>query len=194
MILEGLIGLVLDLVRGVVGDREISWGNGTQSPYGVRWRFMTRLDINSDSPRVPDVARLLEAHRTFAVTWSQPGVGHALDVDQLAADDISLFSARHSGELVGTGALQHLDAAHVEIKSMHTAEEARGRGVGRAMLQHLLTTASDRGYRRVSLETGTGDAFAPARALYRSLGFETCSPFGSYQSHEDSICLSLRLE
>jgi putative acetyltransferase len=82
---------------------------------------------------------------------------------------------------------------HAEIKSMHTVEEARGQGVGRALLNHMVTTARGRGYARVSLETGRGGAFTPARSLYRRSGFEICPPFGDYRISADSVCMTLDL-
>jgi putative acetyltransferase len=91
-----------------------------------------------------------------------------------------LFSIRVHGSLLGIGATKHLGPHHAEIKSMHTAETARGHGVGRVMLAHLLEVARAQGFGRMSLETGTTAAFAAARALYRSAGFVSCGPFGGY--------------
>ncbi len=92
------------------------------------------------------------------------------------------------------GAIKRLAPHHAQIKSMHTAEAARGRGIGRAMLDHLLHVARARGFRRVSLETGTMAAFAPARALYESAGFVRCGPFGGYQPSEDNMFMTLDLD
>jgi putative acetyltransferase len=72
---------------------------------------------------------------------------------------------------------------------MHTAESQRGRGVGEALLRHLLTIARAHDYERIFLETGTVDAFAPARRLYQRMGFETCEPFGDYTSNPYSTCM-----
>jgi putative acetyltransferase len=106
---------------------------------------------------------------------------------------VSFFSIRENGLLLGVGALKALDAENAEIKSMHTAEAARGRGVGRAMLDHLLGLARARGCKRVSLETGTMAAFAPARALYISAGFDVCEPFAGYWDSPYSVCMTLHL-
>ena len=92
------------------------------------------------------------------------------------------------------GALKQLHEGHGEIKSMHTAEEVRGRGAGRAMLDHLLAVARARGYGRVSLETGTMAAFGPARALYAGAGFVVCEPFAGYRASVNSVCMTLELE
>ncbi|MBS1845846.1 MAG: GNAT family N-acetyltransferase [Actinobacteria bacterium] len=118
---------------------------------------------------------------------------HALEVDELIDQDIVLFAAREGAEVVGVGALKELDEHHGELKTMHTAEASRGRGVGRAMLDHLVTEARGRGYRRVSLETGSMDAFAPAQALYEGAGFRPCEPFGPYRRTRHSVYLTLPL-
>jgi putative acetyltransferase len=154
---------------------------------------MTGYVVASDDPRSVDVRALLEAHLTFAREQSPPEDVHALDVDGLTAADVSFFSVREDGRLLGVGALKVLDAEHAEIKSMHTAAAARGRGVARVMLDHLLDLARARGCTRVSLETGTMEAFAPARALYASAGFEVCEPFGDYWESPHSVCMTLGL-
>jgi putative acetyltransferase len=92
------------------------------------------------------------------------------------------------------GALRQLDDTHVELKSMHTAEAARRRGVARSIVEHLLAVARERGYRRMSLETGTMDAFAPSRALYARMGFIPCEPFGSHTQNAYSVCMTLPLD
>jgi putative acetyltransferase len=107
---------------------------------------------------------------------------------------VTFFSARLDGELLGVGALKHLDDSHAELKSMHTVEAARCRGVGRAMVDHLLSVAADRNCRRVSLETGTMDAFVPARALYTKLGFAPCEPFGEYIASPSSTCMTINID
>jgi putative acetyltransferase len=119
---------------------------------------------------------------------------HALGVDALLDPAVTFFSARRAGMLVGVGALKELDDSHVELKSMHTAEHARRRGVGRALVNHLVGVARERGYRRVSLETGTTDAFAPALALYSSAGFVACQPFSGYSANQFSACMTLVLQ
>ena len=95
--------------------------------------------------------------------------------------------------VAGIGAIRRLDAEHAEIKSMHTAAAMRGRGIGRAVLGYLIGVARDRGCRRVSLETGSAEAFAPARALYASAGFEPCGPFGGYPPSPTSVFMTLQI-
>jgi putative acetyltransferase len=150
--------------------------------------------IAPDDPRAADVCALLERHLAFAHEQSPPEDVHALDIDGLLALDISFFTFRRDGELLGTGALKLLDAEHGELKSMHTVESARGQGIGRAIVEHLLAVARGRGLRRVSLETGTMAAFTPARSLYTRAGFEPCEPFGDYFLSPYSVCMTLRLD
>jgi len=154
---------------------------------------VTEFDISIDDPSSPDVIGLLEEHLAFAQKWSSPEDVHVLDAKRLASDTVLFFSARMFGRLLAVGALRNLNAMHAEIKSMHTVEEARGQGVGRALLEHMVTAARGRGYARVSLETGRGDAFTTARSLYRRSGFEICPPFGDYKISADSVCMTLLL-
>jgi putative acetyltransferase len=120
--------------------------------------------IAPDDPREPDVRALLARHQEFSLGQTPPEHSFALGVDGLLDPAIMFFSCRAGGRLLGIGAIKRLSPHHAEIKSMHTAEAVRGRGVGRALLAHLLGVARAHGYRRVSLETGTTTAFAPARA------------------------------
>ncbi len=144
-----------------------------------------------DDPLAEDVRALLVEHLGFARTVTPPGHVHALDFEGHSDPAVTLFSVRRGGALLGVGALKQLDAFHVELKSMHIAEAARGKGVGRAMVDHLLAAAAARGYERVSLETGTMDAFGPARSLYEKVGFLPCEPFGEYTKTPNSICMTL---
>lgn len=154
---------------------------------------VTEFVIKSDDPGSVDVMELLRNHLAYAQQWSLPGDVDVLDLEQLTSDPVFFFSAREENCLLGIGALSPVEPGHIEIKSMHTADHARGRGVGRAVLEHLVMFAREKGFLRVSLETGMGDAFAPARALYRSGGFRPCSSFGAHQASTDSICMTLPL-
>lgn len=149
--------------------------------------------IAPEDPRTSDVQELLNRHLVFTAAQSPPEDMHALDGDGLLDPGVSFFAYRVDGELLGVGALKRLDDAHAEVKSMHTAEAARGRGVGRAMLRHLLGVARARGYRRVSLETGSMDAFAPARTMYARAGFTECAPFADYRPSPNSTFMTLEL-
>ena len=154
---------------------------------------MPQGEILPDDPRVEDVRELLRRHLAFAHANTPPEDIYALDIDGLLDPAVTFFSFRRGGELLGVGALKQIDPQHAELKSMHTAEAARRQGVGRAMADHLIDVARERGYRRLSLETGSMVAFAPARALYMSAGFAPCGPFGDYQSSENSTFLTLPL-
>jgi putative acetyltransferase len=153
-----------------------------------------RFVVTPDDPDAADVRALLAAHLAFADAHSPPQDVHALDVAGLLAARVSFFSIRAAGSLLGVGALRQLDPRHAEIKSMHTAAAARGRGVGRAMVEHLIGLARDRGCHQISLETGSMAAFAPARALYLAVGFQDCEPFADYRTSPNSICMTLLLD
>jgi putative acetyltransferase len=152
------------------------------------------VEITVDSPLAADVRSLLETHLAFARATSPPEHVHALDVDGLLDPTVTFFSARRDGVLVGVGAIKQLDDLHAELKSMHTTAAARGQGVGRAMVEHLLKVAVERGNRRVSIETGTTEAFDAARALYASAGFRPCAPFGQYTVNPYSVCMTIELD
>lgn len=152
------------------------------------------LIIAVADPNADDVRAILERHLTFARGESPPEHVHALNTGAWADPGLTLFGARRGGSLIGVGAIRRLDGTHAELKAMHTQAEARGQGVGQAMLTHLLRVAEARGYQRVSLETGTMDAFAPARALYRKAGFRPCPPFGPYTVNPYSVCMTLVLD
>jgi putative acetyltransferase len=151
-------------------------------------------EISIDDPRADDVRELLERHLAFANEHSPREDVHALDIDGLLDPAIAFFSFRLNGGLLGIGALRQLDAHHAELKSMHTAEAARGRGIGQAMVDHLIRVALDRGFRQVSLETGTMPAFSAARSLYARTGFTPCRPFGDYGESPNSVCVTLFLD
>jgi putative acetyltransferase len=139
------------------------------------------------------VQALLERHLGFCLSETPPEHSFALDLDGLLDQRVTFVSCRDGDTVLGVAAIKELDARHAEIKSMHTAAEARGRGVGRALLSHLLDTARTRGYRLVSLETGTTPGFAAARALYESAGFTPTGPFGGYPETGDNTFYSLAL-
>ncbi len=154
---------------------------------------MSSHEISITDPRSDDVLQLLERHVAFAHSHVPPEDRHALDANKLADPDIAFYALRVDGELLAVGAIKRLDGRHAELKSMHTAEAARRRGLGRVMLDHLLIVARERGFSRVSLETGSAPAFAPARALYSSAGFTLCGPFGQYGPSENKTFMTLSL-
>ena len=151
--------------------------------------------IREDDLRGPEIAELLQAHLDFAAAHSPLESIHALDLDRLRVPDITFWAVWLDGELAGCGALRELSPDHGEIKSMHTAARHRGKGVGARIVAHILDVSRARGYRRVSLETGTAEAFAPARALYSGFGFTVCPAFGPYRSDDShSMCMTLGLD
>jgi putative acetyltransferase len=152
------------------------------------------LRIGPADPAEPGFRVLLEQHLAFAATQSPRDSIHALDIDGLKVPGLWFFGAWIGGQAVGCGALRELTPDHGELKSMHTARALRGQGVGSRMVSHLLAEARKRGFHRVSLETGTTEGFAPARALYRRFGFRECPPFGNYRVDPFSVCMCLELD
>lgn len=127
-----------------------------------------------------DVLALLQEHLAEMRATSPAESVHALPAGALRAAGVTFWTAREGDVLVGCGAVKDLGHRHAEIKSIRTAASARGRGVGQAVLRHLLDVARSRGFDRVSLETGTQDHFAPARRLYERHGFVQVGPFDGY--------------
>nr|WP_294170822.1 GNAT family N-acetyltransferase [uncultured Sphingomonas sp.] len=140
-----------------------------------------------------DVQALLALHFAAMRDHSPPDACHVLPAAALRDPSITFFSVRHAGELLGVGALKELEALHGEIKSMRTAPAALGQGVGRLLLSRIIEEARRRGYRRLSLETGSGPEFAGALRLYESAGFRPCAPFGGYAKTPFTRFLSLDL-
>lgn len=148
------------------------------------------FDVRIDDQLGPQVEQLLRDHLAFAAEHSPPGSIHALDLDALRAPDITFWSVWDGDQLAGCGALRELTPDHGELKSMKTATAYLRRGVGSAVLDQILTVARERKYRRLSLETGAQDAFAPAREFYTRFGFEPCEPFGDYDEDRNSIFMT----
>ncbi|HET9058743.1 MAG TPA: GNAT family N-acetyltransferase [Acidimicrobiales bacterium] len=151
------------------------------------------LEIGIDDPGASDIVALVQAHLAEMHGQSPLEHVHAMEPEALRADGVQFYSARCAGELVAIGALKLVGPGHVEIKSMRTADRWRRRGAGACMLAHLLEVARAQGYKRVSLETGTKEYFAPARALYAKAGFVPCAPFASYTDNPYSVCMTMEL-
>ncbi|MDP2063938.1 MAG: GNAT family N-acetyltransferase [Phaeovulum sp.] len=139
------------------------------------------ITISRESPLAPDLALLHARHRDAMHADTPPESIHMLPAGALAVPGISFFVMREGGAALGMGALKRIDAQHAEIKSMHILHEARGRGLARQMLAHLLAEAKAAGFARLSLETGAQPSFAAARALYARAGFAECGPFEGYR-------------
>lgn len=150
--------------------------------------------IRLDDLHGPEIGGLLREHLAFAAEHSPPGSRHALDVDGLRGPGVTFWSAWDGDALAGCAALREIDAGHGEVKSMRTATPYLRRGAASALLDHLLRVARERGYRRISLETGSMDAFAPARALYARFGFTECGPFAQYVVDPNTVFMTLRLD
>ena len=144
------------------------------------------MEIRLDDLTGAEIAGLLQEHLRSMYLHSPPESVHALDLDALRQPGITMWTAWQGAELLGCGALKELDPRHGEIKSMRTAAAHLRKGVGTALLRHILEEARRRMYRRLSLETGSMEAFAPARSLYASFGFRYCAPFGDYVEDPNS--------
>lgn len=142
---------------------------------GADWTLQLG-DLDSD-----DVQCLLAFHFEQMHGNSPPEACHVLPSDGLRSPTITFWSLRENGQLLGIGALKQLAPDHGEIKSMRTAPGAFGRGVGTAILHHIVAEARRRGYNRLSLETGSTEPFAAALRLYSREGFVPCGPFGGYR-------------
>jgi putative acetyltransferase len=151
------------------------------------------MQIRVDDLRGTEIAALLRTHLDEAAQHSPAESMHALDLDGLRAPGITFWSMWEGDALLGCGALKELDPTHGEIKSMHTAHAHRGRGVAAAILRHIIEEARRRAYRRLSLETGSMESFAPARILYARHGFVECEPFADYVPDPYSTFMTLDL-
>jgi putative acetyltransferase len=151
------------------------------------------VEISEDDLFGVEIQALLEEHLAEMRRISPPESVHALDLARLRQPDITFWTVWSENELLGCGALKELDLQHGEIKSMRTAAAHRRKGVAQAMVRHVLDEAQRRGYMRLSLETGSQEAFAPARRLYASFGFVLCPPFGGYTDDPNSIFMTRTL-
>ena len=148
------------------------------------------MDILVDDLRSPEIIRLLHEHLQSMTLHSPPESIHALDVEALRKPDITFWSAWQDAELMGCGALKELNPRHGEIKSMRTVSTHLRKGVAATLLRHILEEAKRRSYERISLETGSMEAFAPARRLYASFGFKPCGPFADYVEDPYSVFMT----
>jgi putative acetyltransferase len=151
------------------------------------------MRIELDDLTRPQIHALLEEHLQNMYAVSPPESVHALDLDRLRLPAITFWTAWDGEALLGCGALKELDPLQGEVKSMRTPRALRRQGAGRALLNHIIAVARARGYQRLSLETGSQDAFKPAQNLYASAGFTICGPFGDYTDDPNSVFMTLRL-
>ena len=151
------------------------------------------MHIERDDLSQPEIAELLKEHLVSMSVHSPPESVHALPIEGLRSPDITFWSVWENGELLGCGALKELDPRHGEIKSMRTVSRYLRKGVARAVLNHIIEQAKQRGYRRLSLETGSMAAFEPARQLYERAGFTYRQPFADYVKDPNSVFMTMAL-
>lgn len=148
------------------------------------------MDIRMGGLRNKAVIALLQAHHENMLMHSPPESVHALDLSGLETADITFWSLWIDQDLAGVGALKEIDKEHGEIKSMRTSANFLRKGVARSLLEHIINQSRIRSYKKLSLETGTNDAFLPAHQLYQQFGFQECKPFGSYKEDPYSIFMT----
>lgn len=151
------------------------------------------MKIEIDDLSRPAIHALLNEHLQSMYELSPPESVHALNLDKLRQPGITFWSAWEGSLLLGCGALKELDATHGEVKSMRTPAAHRRHGAGRALLAHIIDVARSRSYERLSLETGSMEAFKPAQNLYESFGFVYCGPFGDYREDPNSVFMTRQL-
>ena len=151
------------------------------------------MHIKIDDLSGPEIHGLLRQHLQSMMLLSPPESAHALDIEGLRKPEVTFWTAWDDGQLLGCGALKQLDPRHAEIKSMRTAEAHTRKGVARNLLAHMIDAAGHLGYRRLSLETGSMQAFEPARRLYSEFGFTYCGPFADYAEDPYSVFMTREL-
>jgi len=196
-----------DLLVMRVGENEDDFQTLAQASTGLE--FKPRVDrpllqsrrlgfqsvkIVVDELEDPAIHALLNEHLQNMYQLSPAESVHALNVEKLQAPDITFWTAWEDNLLLGCGALKELTPTHGEIKSVRTPLAHRRRGAGRAILRHIIEVAKGRAYERLSLETGTAEAFNPARSLYESFGFSYCGPFWDYIEDPNSVFMTLLLK
>ena len=151
------------------------------------------MQIKRDDLSGPEIRELLQEHLASMRQHSPPESVHALPIEGLCKPEITVWTVWENGELLGCGALKELDSQHGEIKSMRTASRHVRKGVAQTLLHHIIGEAGRRGYRRLSLETGSMEAFEPARELYARSGFTFCGPFAEYGEDPNSVFMTKEL-
>ena len=139
----------------------------------------------------PEVHELLVKHFIELRSVSPEGSAHVLDINGLKDPTITFWSLWESNNLMGSGALKFLDKNHGEFKSIRVNDKFRDQGYGIKVIHHLIGEAKKLDIKRLSLETGAGDFFAPARKLFTKCGFKTCEPFSHYKYDINSVYMSM---
>lgn len=151
------------------------------------------MNIKIDDLTGSEIYELLQEHLQSMFRHSPPESVHALNIEALRKPEITFWTVWENGELLGCGALKELDPQHAEIKSMRTSSLHLRKGVAKNLLNHVVEEARRRGYRRLSLETGSMEAFEPARKLYAGFGFTYCEPFADYVEDPNSVFMTREL-
>jgi len=151
------------------------------------------MEIRRDDLSGLEIRELLQEHLANMRQITPPESIHALPIEGLRKPEITFWSAWENGELLGCGALKELNAQQGEIKSMRTSSGHLRRGVAKGLLDYIIGEAKRRGYRRLSLETGSMEAFEPARQLYARAGFSFCGPFADYIEDPNSVFMTKRI-
>jgi putative acetyltransferase len=142
----------------------------------------------------PAVRALITFHQRAMIEGSPPGLSFALDLSGLQRPDVTVWTAHVDDEVAGIGALKRIDENVCELKSMRTYPDYLRQGLAAALLEAIIAHARARGFKVMSLETGTGPAFEPALALYRRRGFISGPAFADYVLTDFNQCLHLALE
>lgn len=151
---------------------------------------MKEYTIREDDLAGDAVAELLTLHLQEMHAWSPACSVHAMPIARLREGDVTFYSVWDGEALAACGAIKQLNETHGELKSMRADPAYRGKGAGRALLEHLISVAQSRGYTRLSLETGSTEGFEPARQLYRANGFDECGPFADYPLDPFSVFMT----
>ena len=149
---------------------------------------MKSLENNFDHP---EVNSLLTKHFIELRSVSPEGSAHVLDIPGLKISSIKFWSLWDNNQLIGCGALKFLSNTHGEFKSIRVADKHRKKGMGEKIISHLITEAKKIGIKKLSIETGAGEFFLPARKLFKKFGFKTCKPFAHYKDDPNSCYFSL---
>ena len=149
---------------------------------------MKSVENNFDHPEVND---LLKKHFIELRSVSPEGSTHVLDIPGLKIPSIKFWSLWENEQIIGCGALKFLDENHGEFKSIRITDRFKKKGLGTKIINHLINEAKKLNIKKISLETGAGSFFAPARKLFKKCGFKTCKPFANYKEDSDACYMSL---
>ena len=151
---------------------------------------MKSIEGNFNNPKVNE---LLTKHFIELRSVSPAGSAHVLDIAGLKDQSIKFWSLWDNDELIGCGALKFLDKIHGEFKSIRVVDKFRKKGVGEKMINHLIEEAKKLGIKKLSIETGSGKFFEPARKLFAKFNFQPCSPFAHYEEDLNSCFFTKNL-